>query len=190
MSFIYLSSIFQILAIMFALSFSNRTHELGKFLVTGILGTLICIAVWFFFPSFGATSVYDLPDDVLARMPILVGPEYGKHLVKLSVEGIKLVSPEATNGAVGFPSFHTTMALMCVIFTRPFKKVWPVVVALNILMVPCIVIQGGHHLIDLIGGIAVFFVAYTGSIKLMRKISTPDAKLGSGSEISGISQQN
>lgn len=98
------------------------------------------------------------------------------------------MSPEATKGAVGFPSFHTTMAAMCIAFSRPFKMVWPVVIALNILMVPCVIVQGGHHLTDVFGGVAVFFVAYAGAVKLMERISAPAASLGSGSAVPGAAQ--
>jgi hypothetical protein len=186
MSPIYQSISIQVLVIIIALSYTNRMHELGIFLLTGILGVLICLAVWFLFPSFGPASVYDLPDDVLARMPIGADPDYGKYLEKLSVEGLEGANRSLDKGTVAFPSYHMTLALMCVAFSRPFKKLWPFFIALNILMVPCIIVQGGHHLIDLFGGIALFFVAYICSVKLMHKVSAPVTNLGSESEAATV----
>lgn len=188
MSLIYNSAVVQLLSILIVLSVSIRPNELGTFLITVVLSVVITIAVWIFFPSFGASSVYDLPEEVLGRMPIIVDPAYGKDLVTMSIEGMKTVSPDSAKGAIGFPSFHAVMAAICVTFSRPFKIVWPFAIVLNVLMVPCIIVQGGHHLVDVIAGVAVFFVGYVAALKLMKRINAPAVALASKSPVSGVPQ--
>ena len=93
-------------------------------------------------------------------MPIAVGPAYGSELVRLSQEGVDALSPRNILGLIGFPSFHTVMACMSVIFLARVRCLAIPAVLLNLLMMPAILVQGGHHLMDVFGGFAVFFLAY------------------------------
>ena len=51
------------------------------------------------------------------------------------------------------------MAVMSVFFTWQIVWLRLPVLALNILMVPALLLHGGHHLSDFLGGLAVFAVA-------------------------------
>lgn len=157
---VYFSSMPQLVLVIVILGFTKRMETLHTALITGVFAGLLTFATWYLFPAFGATSVYGLPDDVLQRMPIAVGPAYGQELVRLSVEAVHFISPKDMLGIIGFPSFHTVMAAISVVFMRQFKSVWIIFVVLNALMVPAIIIQGGHHLSDLLGGLAVFTLSF------------------------------
>lgn len=164
---IYFTSLFQMVLIILALSFRGEILALHRFLVTGVLGALLSIASWTFFPSFGASSIYGLPQHVLDAMPIAVGPAYGAELLRLAQEGVDYVTPRDALGLIGFPSVHMLMACISIWFLATIRILRVPVVVLNLLMVPAILVQGGHHLSDVLGGILVFAIAYALSCRIV-----------------------
>jgi hypothetical protein len=157
---VYATSLPQLLAILFFLGFSGRVRLLHHFLLTGVMGALLAICCWWFFPSFGASSIYQLPKEVTDAVPLAVGPEYGAQLVELGRHGATYLSPKNVLGVIGFPSFHTVMAAMSACFLLRFRWLGVPFLILNALMLPAILIQGGHNLVDVIGGLVVFAIAY------------------------------
>jgi membrane-associated phospholipid phosphatase len=123
------------------------------------------------FPNFGAKSSDNLPQAVLAAFPIAVTPSYGDALLALSRNGVEYLTPKDALGLIGFPSFHTIMACMSVCFVPRHRILMPIFLCLNALMVPAILIQGGHYLIDMLGGIGVFVWAFLLSGATMRRLS-------------------
>jgi membrane-associated phospholipid phosphatase len=89
-----------------------------------------------------------------------VGPDYGAQLVELGRHGATYLSPRNVLGVIGFPSFHTVMAAMSAFFLLRIRLYAVPFLILNALMVPAILIQGGHNLADVIGGLVVYAVAY------------------------------
>lgn len=170
---VYFSSMPQMVIIILVLGFFTDGVQLQRFLLTGILGALLAIICWSFFPSFGASSVHGLPTDVLERMPIAVGPAYGSELVRLSQEGVTALSPRNILGLIGFPSFHTVMACMSVVFLARVRLLAIPAAIVNLLMIPAILVQGGHHLMDVFGGLTVFLLAYVLSGQVLRRHAAP-----------------
>ncbi len=157
---VYATSLPQLLIVIFVLGFSGRLRLLHHFLLTGVIGALLAIICWSFFPSFGASSIYHLPQAVTDAVPLAVGPDYGAELVELGRHGSTYLSPKNVLGVIGFPSFHTVMAAMSAVFMIRIRWLGPIFLVVNVLMMPAIIIQGGHNLADLMGGLAVFAIAY------------------------------
>nr|WP_314095213.1 phosphatase PAP2 family protein [uncultured Shinella sp.] len=170
---VYFSSLPQMAVIILALGFFADGVQLQRFMLTGVLGALLAILFWSFFPSFGTSAVYDLPAEVLARMPMAADPAYGRELVRLSREGVTALSPHNVLGLIAFPSFHTIMACMSVVFLARVRFLAIPAVIINLLMVPAILVQGGHHLMDVFGGIAVFCLSYVLSGQILRRHAAP-----------------
>jgi hypothetical protein len=167
---VYFSSLPQLVLVILVLGFSGRTRDLQHFLLTGLVGATLCIIFWSFFPSFGASSVYALPAFVLEIMPVAAGPEYGAQILHLAREGVFEISPKNVLGLIGFPSFHTIMACMSVVFLFRFRWLFPPALLLNVTMIPAILVHGGHHLSDFLGGLAVFALAYALAGKILRDL--------------------
>jgi len=73
--------------------------------------------------------------------------------------GPGFISPSELRGIVGFPSYHTLQAVVLTRFAWPNAVLrWPVL-ALNTVGLIAIPIHGGHHFVDLLGGIVVAIVA-------------------------------
>lgn len=156
---VYMTSMPQLIVVVLVLGFANRRAELHLFLLSGVYGALIAIGHWWFLPSFGASSIYQLPVDLLERMPIAVGPEYSAEVVRIAAHGPTDLSPVHVLGLIGFPSFHMVMAAMAFWVSLKDRRLAVVLVPLNLVMIPAIIVQGGHNLVDLIGGGLVFALA-------------------------------
>ncbi|HEX4636470.1 MAG TPA: phosphatase PAP2 family protein [Rhizomicrobium sp.] len=116
------------------------------------LSALLCIAIWAFAPSFGAFSVYPLPD---ARLGLALDSAYAQELVRLLRDGPGLISPRDAKGLIGFPSYHAAMALLVIWYLRDVRILrWPVV-ALNLAVLMATPVQGGHHVIDVLAAFPV-----------------------------------
>jgi hypothetical protein len=168
---VYFTSLPQLLVIILVLGFMGEVQQLHRFLLTGVIGALLAIVIWALFPNFGAKSFHDLPQSVLDAFPIAVTPAYGDALLALSRDGVEYLSPKNVLGLIGFPSFHTVMACMSVWFVPRHRILMPVLFGLNAFMALAILVQGGHHLIDMIGGVGVFAIAYALSGLTMQKLS-------------------
>jgi membrane-associated phospholipid phosphatase len=156
---VYASSLPQLVLVVLVLGFGGRTALLHRFLLTGMVGALGTILVWAVLPSSGPSAFLELPAGVLERVRLVVEPSYGAELNRLMNDGALSIPPRQVLGLIGFPSFHTVMAFMAVWFIpRRSLLFWPVLVV-NVAMAPAILLHGGHHLVDVLGGIAMFFVA-------------------------------
>ncbi len=155
---VYLSSLFQFVLIILLLGFTNKAVSLHRFLLTGMFGALAAIGIWWLVPSFGPSAMYEIPDDLMERVSLVVQPSYGAELLRLAANGPIRITPEDVLGVIAFPSFHTVMACMAVWFT--FKTfAGPGFLLVNVLMLPAILAHGGHHLVDVLGGMIVFALA-------------------------------
>jgi len=155
----YLSVMPQTVLLIFALGFSRKTTELYGLSLALAFGAAFTLAVWTAMPSFGAFSVYTLPDPVAGKLGLALGFDYGHALVAMLKDGPGFISPQELRGIVGFPSYHTLQALVLLWYARslPWLR-WPAL-AVNLVCLIAIPIQGGHHLVDVVGGVAVTMAA-------------------------------
>lgn len=66
------------------------------------------------------------------------------HIVRVNIKGL-----------IGFPSFHTVEALLIAWYARELKRVRWAALAINLGVIVSTPIQGGHHVVDLLGGAVV-----------------------------------
>ncbi|MGL4091084.1 phosphatase PAP2 family protein [Agrobacterium cavarae] len=153
---VYATSLPQLLLTIIILGFQGDYRQLHHFLLTGVLGALTAIIFWIFFPTFGPSAYQDLPRWVLEVIPLAVTPDYGKELIQLGGEGPIYLSPASALGLIGFPSFHIFMAAMSVWFVPRYRLLIAVSITVNLIIIPAVLIQGGHHLCDVFGGALAF----------------------------------
>jgi hypothetical protein len=141
------------------LGWKKQLNEIYGFCLALSLGAAITLTVWSFFPSFGAFSVFHLPDKVASGLGLALNTDYGANLTRMLQNGPGHISPADLRGIIGFPSYHTLQAVMLAWYARriPFFR-WPVI-GLNAAVLVAVPVHGGHHLVDLFGGLAVSGVA-------------------------------
>jgi membrane-associated phospholipid phosphatase len=63
------------------------------------------------------------------------------------------------------------MAMMSVWFVPRYWFVMTVILPLNLLMLPSVLVQGGHHLSDIFGGLVAFVIVCAVSARLLNWLS-------------------
>lgn len=169
LGYVYHSSLVQILLTIILLSALSRELALHRFLLVGIVTLIIAVAIWWLVPSIGPSAFHDIPEPHRLATGLYYSPAYGEYLRTLVEVGPRQISPEIITGVVAFPSYHMVMALLVVWFTRATPAFLPALLV-NSAMVPATLSHGGHHLIDLVGALAVFAVG----IWIAHRVIRPD----------------
>ncbi|WP_281037367.1 MULTISPECIES: phosphatase PAP2 family protein [unclassified Rhizobium] len=172
--FVYATSLPQLLVIVITLGFTGKARMLHHFLVMGVLGAFANIVFWIFFPTFGPSAYVQLPQWVSQAIPLAVDDTYGEELNRLITEGVSYLTPKNVLGLIGFPSFHIFMAAMSVWFAPRHRLVIVVILPLNLLMLPAVLVQGGHHLSDIFGGLVAFVIVCAASSRLLNWLSAKE----------------
>ena len=156
----------QVALLVIGLGWRGQSKILHEFCAALAVGAALTVAFWTVFPSFGAFSVYNLPRGVSAHLSLSLDQHYAHDLVQLLTNGPGRISPREVKGLIGFPSFHAAMAVLVVWYGRTLPYVrWPLVIW-NILVLLATPIQGGHHVVDVVAGLAVaaFSIAATARV--------------------------
>lgn len=157
----YVSVMPQTVVLIIALGMRGRLQALYGMALALAIGAGITLAIWTAFPSFGAFSVFTLPDSVASRLGLVLGFDYAHALVGMLQHGPGFISPTELRGLVGFPSYHTLQALVLFWYVRREPWLRTISLCLNIVVLCAIPVQGGHHLVDMIGGAIVTVVSIT-----------------------------
>jgi hypothetical protein len=168
LGYIYHSSLVQILLTIVLLAALSRETALHRFLLVGMITLTIAVAIWWLLPSVGPSAFQSIPEADRLATGLYFDPTYGQHLKNLVEVGPRRISPEVITGVVAFPSYHMIMALMVVWFSRGTFAFLPLT-AVNTAMVPATLTHGGHHLVDLLAGLAVFVLSVWITNRLIRE---------------------
>jgi hypothetical protein len=168
----YLSWLPQYPLLILILGFSGRTHELHVFMLASVVSALGTIAVWALFPSFGTSVVYEISAAVESQVRPLVGSGYGEQLRRLAAEGPAIISPKDALGLIAAPSFHTVMAVQLMYAAWSLRWLRPVALPLNLVVLPATVVHGGHHLVDVIAGVAAGVLGIVAAEIMLRPART------------------
>lgn len=173
----YMSVMPQIAVLIVVLGVSRRAGRIYEMSLTIALGAVLTVTLWTIAPSFGAFSVYDLPPRVSAHLSVALDHAYARSLVDLLAHGPGRISPTDAKGLVGFPSFHGALAMIVAWYARDIRYLrWPAL-ALNTLVLIATPIQGGHHVVDLLGGLAVTAAAVWATGRLAKRPVFPSRVL-------------
>ena len=183
----YVSSLPQIALLIIILGFNGKQKDLHECILFIIVSGLVTIGFWAVFPTFGTSILYDISGTIEQAARPLVGSAYGAELLRLGTEGPNYITPEDIEGLVAFPSFHTILALITIYAARTTNWLFPIVFAVNLFVLPGVLIHGGHHLIDVFGGILVAFATiYLTHPFVQEKEIQPDRTCIGGKEPTAI----
>jgi hypothetical protein len=167
LGYIYHSSLVQILLAIVLLSALSREVALQRFLLVGIITLIIAVAIWWLIPSVGPSAFQSIPEADRLATGLYFDPAYGQHLKNLVEVGPRQISPEVITGVVAFPSYHMIMALMVVWYLKGTFAFIPMALV-NSAMIPATLTHGGHHLVDLLAGLAVFVLSVWLASRMIR----------------------
>jgi hypothetical protein len=130
----------------------RRLHAAALGTVVASLATMFC---WALLPSGGAAAYWTLDADVERLVRPIVNSAYGAELNRLFGEGVSDLSALGVTGLIGFPSFHTVMALISLIAVWPYRAARYPMIAVCLVLFPGILVHGGHNLVDVLAGAAI-----------------------------------
>ncbi len=139
----YRSLAAQIVLSVLWLSWRGRDDRNAELLINTTIGLLLTAAVFFLFPTLGPCVGVPACQD--AYLDDLVGLRHGS-LPSLDIMLLK--------GVIAFPSFHAVLAILFT-YAHRGSPIYLPVAAFNGLMLLSIPSEGGHYLVDVLGGIAV-----------------------------------
>lgn len=152
---VYKTSLWQCALLLIVLGLFGKVQQVSRLSLAFILSGILCIELWAMFPSSTPAAFQPLAADVLSILHLTVDPAYGAKLVALSKTGSTFITPLNMLGMVGFPSFHTVMAVLFLYYAWSLKYLRVPAVVLSGLMLPAILLHGAHNLVDVFGGLAV-----------------------------------
>ncbi len=171
---IYLSALPQLAILALFLSVIGRVAQLHRLaLCVGISGVLT-ISIWCAAPSLGPAAFVTVPAEVEESLDLLANAAFAELLRHFATNGVAVVHPDLFTGIIALPSYHAIMALMVVWYSRRTWAFLPALV-LGVLMIPATLVHGGHHLVDLFGGAAVFAVSAALAARIVPSASDPGA---------------
>ncbi len=151
----YNSTLLQVVVVVLLLGFTDRRESLYVMILCLMTSALITIGFWAAFPSFGTTAIYTFPEEITRLINPVVGNEYGEQLRALANNVRPEISPKNVQGLIAMPSYHTIMALITCYAVSGLRYWRYPFFALNVFVLFSIPLHGGHHLVDLLGGIVV-----------------------------------
>lgn len=154
---VYASTLAQIAVLVVALSGTGRWGALDRMQATLAFSAVATVAFWGVFPSISISAFETISTEAARIVAPKVGVEAGAELLHLLHHGPGRIAPDAMTGLIGFPSFHTVLALICVRFAWEVPALRYPGLVLNLVMIPAILLHGSHYVVDLAGGV-LFFV--------------------------------
>ncbi len=166
---VYVLSTFQILIVCVSLGLAGASAAIERLCLATVISTGLTIGFWAAFPSFGAIAVYGAPEHI----KLIMDNAYTRGLLDLLAQGPGAVPCITTRGAVGFPSYHAVESVLACWYLREARWAFVAFLLFNVVAFISMPVQGGHHLVDLFGGIAVAAI----SIAAVRLIASPSRRM-------------
>lgn len=172
LAMVYLTSLPQMLIVTLALGLRGDIRRLETFVLATVGSGLAAVLFWYAFPTSGPSSFVSISDETANKLGLVVTSGYGAHLNSLYMNGPSSISPDQILGLIAFPSYHFVMAGLALwgVWRIDWLR-WPFV-ALNTAMMPAILLHGGHHFIDLFGGMALFAVSISTARQFSKRNQT------------------
>lgn len=151
----YHSSMLQMVSVFIVLAGTRQLDRLAGFLtlftVTGIITILASIV----FPAAGAFVFHNPPAELRDVVGQAAGIWHLEHFEGLRSGALRTIRPNALEGLITFPSFHTALAIITTwAFWRTSYLALPVL-GINVLVIASTVPVGGHYFVDVFAGAAI-----------------------------------
>lgn len=153
----YQSSVPLVFVTVLGLSLMRRHEEAWRYSLHIAAAGLACALCSVFVPAIGAVATLGISAETLSRLSL--AGDYHLPVFRAFYEGgARMIDVAHLEGVVTFPSFHTTMALATAQawatnrWLRASSAIWTGIVLISTIPI------GGHYLIDVLAGAALFAV--------------------------------
>ncbi len=157
---LYSMTLLFVIATVVCLSFSGHTGRSREFVSTIILGAILCIGISGIVPTAGGAGYFAPDSDFYMGHKVIVDRNYMQDFFDLRSGSNVIVSLVEPKGLISFPSYHACMAVLVILAFRRMGFLFWLMLALNIGVIATTPVEGGHHLSDVLGGIALALLAF------------------------------
>jgi len=174
-SIVYQTTLAQIAFSVVVLTLLGRMDRTREMTAIVMVSSVLCVAISGLLPSAGALAYYH-PDAsfYMQNLPV-VDLAYKQQFFDIRNGVLTHLSLVDLHGLVAFPSYHVGLSVILMIaFRGMWKWFWPLT-ALNTLVILSTPIDGGHHLSDGLGGIALALISAVIVVRLRKRLSRPAA---------------
>lgn len=148
----------QMLIILMVLFCYKQTLHIQRFTVLFIIGSLVTIVLANLMPATAGYIHYDI--DIGLYPNLHPAAERAHEAVLFGMRDHSMtIFTFPVKGIVTFPSFHSTVAVLLIYASWPVRWMRIPSVPLNALVLMSTPVDGGHYLVDVIGGIAIAMIA-------------------------------
>lgn len=159
----YASVLYQVpLVLIFHASMRGRARFF-EFAATLVVALFMATTISMLVPTAGAYSYYQPQASSYSHFTAIGGLAHLETLHQLRSLAPYEFTVSKLVGLVSFPSFHTSLGILIVFALRRTFLFWPAVMV-NAAMIAATIPEGGHHLMDVIGGAIIAAI----SISLIR----------------------
>jgi membrane-associated phospholipid phosphatase len=142
---VYVSLGPEMLILIFALELLGYHNQARAFLRWFMVSAIATVIIGILIPAAGAFVYYHLP--------VASTTGYVAQWAELRNGTLRTINPFDNQGLVVFPSFHTSLAVLCACAAWPLRILRYPLLALNLLIILSSPAMGGHYFIDIIAGI-------------------------------------
>ncbi|MGH6847932.1 MAG: phosphatase PAP2 family protein [Methylocella sp.] len=135
----------EMLILLVALELLGHHNQARAFLLWFMVSAIATVGIGTLFPAAGAFVYYHLP--------VASTTGYVSQWADLRNGALRNINPLDNQGLVVFPSFHTTLAVLCACAARPLRILKIPLRALSLLVILSSPAMGGHYFVDIIAGI-------------------------------------
>jgi membrane-associated phospholipid phosphatase len=165
LTFAYASVPIQALLVVIYLSFADRRAQLKDFTSAFTISAVFTLIVAGFYPASAASLRYQ--SLVHSNVSML------SDFYLLRDGSLKAIHLSRLQGLISMPSFHTITAVLLTYAMRGTRVFIPFAM-LNLVVIFSTLIQGGHYLVDVLGGLitvaaAIWFARSNALARLLRK---------------------
>jgi len=143
----YNSMMIQVGVLLVVLNALGRLDRVREFVWLFVLSLLIIIPISWLLPAEGAWAYYGVSH--------LTNAYYLPDFFALREEKMPEIVMARITGVIQFPSFHAALGLILIYAYRGVRYLFPISCLLNICMIASTAVSGGHHIADILAGLAV-----------------------------------
>jgi hypothetical protein len=151
----------QMPALMLILAFRRNEERLLEFIGLVAITSLLTAAGMTLVPAAGAYAHFNPEPEMFDNLTRHAGMWHYAELMNLRSGEPFVFLAEQSKGMVTFPSFHTVLGIIITYAVRGYRWLFPAVALLNAAMIVATLPEGGHHLVDVLAGIAIALVGLT-----------------------------
>ena len=171
----YHTSGFQLIAVVVFLAVTRRFIRLQEFLGLFLVCAIITVSLAALFPAEGPFALHKPDQSLYAGMW-----RHHADFLALRDAAVTTVKAMGFEGIVTFPSFHTIMALLTAWALRDIRWLCATASAVSAVVILSTPPEGGHYLIDIIAGAAIFAVAARALHRPLNAPAPPRCTAGTG----------